>query len=280
MKITHALEKLSEPFWAVVGLVFVVLVGIINYLAGYEVEFSLFFLIPISLVTWFASTRLAIAISIISAIAWYTADVASGDPIAPSILYWNTGIRFSFFVIVMALLSALRANLKRAEKLSRVDHLTGAVNLRYFSELAQAEISRAQRYNYHFTVAYIDLDNFKRVNDQYGHRIGDEVLRIVVNTAKIQLRSTDVVARIGGDEFTLLLPETEHDGACALITKLQQSVLTEMQNNGWPVTLSIGVLTCIAIPHTADELIKMADDLMYSAKNSGKNAISASVYTG
>ena len=144
----------------------------------------------------------------------------------------------------------------------------------------QKEIGRLQRYKRQFTVAYVDLDNFKTVNDQFGHSKGDELLRIVANTARNQLRDTDVVARLGGDEFALLLPETGQEDARVVIAKIQRSFLSEMRNNGWPVTLSIGVLTCIEMPGTADELIKMADKLMYSVKNNGKNAISESVYAG
>lgn len=180
------------------GFALIVAVGVIDFLTGYEIAFSLFYLIPISLVTWFAGKRLGIAASIASAVAWYIADVASGHPVTPFVHYWNTGIRLSFFVIVMALLLALKTALRRADELSRLDHLTGAVNARYFSDLTQSEIDRSRRYKHHFTVAYFDLDNFKTVNDQFGHGKGDELLRIVANTARSQLRDTDVVARLRG----------------------------------------------------------------------------------
>lgn len=280
MTIIASLEKLGKPVWAMLGLAFIVAVGVIDFLTGYELAFSLFYLVPISLVTWFTGKRLGIVAAIASALAWYIADVASGHSVTRFIHYWNTGIRLSFFVIVMALLSALKTALKHAEQLSRLDYLTGAVNTRYFFDLAQMEIARSRRYKHHFTVAYVDLDNFKTVNDQFGHSKGDELLRIVVNTARSQLRDTDVVARLGGDEFALLLPKTGQEGARVVIANIQRSLLSEMRNNGWPVTLSIGVLTCIEMPGTADELIKMADELMYSVKNNGKNAISESVYAG
>jgi len=251
-----------------------------DFLTDYEIAFSLFYLVPISLVTWFAGKQLGVAAAIASALAWYIADVASGHLATPFVHYWNTGIRLSFFIIVMALLSALKTALNRADALSRVDHLTGAANARCFLNLAQNEIDRSRRYKRHFSVAYIDLDNFKTINDQFGHGKGDELLRIVVNTAKSQLRETDVFARLGGDEFALLLPETGQQGARAIIAKIQSSFSGEMQSKGWPVTLSVGLLTCIEMPRTADELIKLADNLMYTVKNNGKNAIGESVYMG
>ncbi len=280
MKIIATLEKLSKPIWAIMGFALIVAVGVIDFLTGYEIAFSLFYLVPISLVTWFAGKQLGVAAAIASALTWYIADVASGHLATLFVHYWNTGIRLSFFIIVMALLSALKTALKRADELSRVDHLTGAANARCFLDLAQNEIDRSRRYKRHFSVAYIDLDNFKTINDQFGHGKGDELLRIVVITAKSQLRETDVIARLGGDEFALLLPETGQEDARAIIAKIQRIFLGEMQSNGWPVTLSVGLLTCIEMPRTADELIKLADNLMYSVKNSGKNAIGESVYAG
>ena len=281
MKINSTLEKLSKSVWAICGLALILAIGILDFLTGYEIAFSLFYLIPVSLVTWFAGKQLGIAASIASAFAWYIADVASGHVYTSlAIQYWNTCVRISFFFITMALLSALKTALTFAQELSRIDHLTGAVNARGFFDLVQMEIDRSRRYKRHFTVAYIDLDNFKMVNDKFGHGTGDELLRIVAYTAKNQLRETDVFARLGGDEFALLFPETGQEDARAVIAKIQRSFLSAMQSNGWLVTLSIGVLTCIETPRTTDELIKMADDLMYSVKNNGKNAISESIYAG
>jgi diguanylate cyclase (GGDEF)-like protein len=140
------------------------------------------------------------------------------------------------------------------------------------------EIDRFQRNKQPFTVSYIDLDNFKAVNDNFGHNVGDDVLSAVVRQIKNLLRKTDFIARLGGDEFVLILPDTDQAGAQLLISKIQISLLEEMQKNKWPVTFSIGVLTCINIPQTVNELIKQADDLMYSVKNNGKNSINYSIY--
>ena len=281
MKIIASLEKRSQFFWAMAGLALIVAVGIVDFLTGYEIAFSLFYLIPISLVTWFAGRRLGIMAAIASALTWYITDIASGRPYShTAIHFWNTGVRTSFFFIVMALLSALRKALEHEKELARVDHLTGAVNARFFSYLAQREIDRSRRYKHPLTVVYIDLDHFKTVNDQFGHNTGDKVLRTVANTASSQLRVTDVMARLGGDEFAVLLPETGQEDAQVVISKVQRSLLGEMRKNDWPVTFSIGVLTCTEMPGTVGELIKMADDLMYSVKKNGRNNVSYSIYTG
>jgi len=242
----------------------------------------LFYLLPISLVTWFTRRRrLGVLASITSALVWFIADITSGNPYShPAICLWNTLIRFSFFIIVTLLLSALRKTHEVEKEFARIDTLTGAINARFFSELVQMEIDRSQRYKHAFTIAYVDLDNFKTVNDNLGHSMGDKVLQTIVKYVKGQLRKIDVVGRLGGDEFAFLLPETDQAAAQVAISKIQIGLLDEMHRNNWPVTFSIGVLTYINLPQTSDELIKKADDLMYSVKNNGKNSIIYSVYSG
>lgn len=273
--------KGNSLFWAIVGVVLVFGLGFIDVLTGYELAFSLFYLLPITLVTWFAGGRIGIVISVVSALSWLVADVISGHPYShPSIKYWNSTIRVSFFFIVTFLLSALRNAHEHEKEQNRYDNLTQAVNARFFSELLQIEIFRSQRNKQPFSVVYVDLDNFKSVNDNFGHSVGDMVLSTIVKHAKSQLRKVDVIARLGGDEFAFLLPETDHAEAQVAVSKIQISLLGLMVRNNWPVTFSIGVVTCINSAQTPDELIKQADDLMYSVKNNGKNSIIYAVYKG
>jgi diguanylate cyclase (GGDEF)-like protein len=164
--------------------------------------------------------------------------------------------------------------------MAHTEFLTGAVNTRFFFELLQMEIDRSQRYSHPFTIAYIDIDNFKEVNDRFGHVTGDRVLSLVVEWASRHIRKTDLVARLGGDEFALLMPETSQESAQIILSKIQSEILTGMHSANWPVTISIGVLTCISAPPGTQEVIGMVDDLMYSVKHTGKNAIKFSTYTG
>jgi diguanylate cyclase (GGDEF)-like protein len=262
-----------------VGFALVAGVGILDFMTGYELASSLFYLIPISLLTWLIGRPLGIAASLASAVVWLIADFTAGSSYSHPVVYaWNTLIRLSFFVIVTLLLSALRRSLEMERESAHTDYLTGAVNSRLFFDLLQMEIDRFKRYEHPFSLAYIDLDNFKTLNDRFGHITGDQVLCTVVSHAKRHLRKTDVVARLGGDEFALLLPETNQESAQVAISKLQSGLLEEMQQGHWPITLSIGVLTCMAAPPAKDELVKMADDLMYAAKRDGKNAIRYSTY--
>lgn len=274
------LEKRSPLFWMVTGFIFVAGVGVADLRTGGELAFSLFYLIPIVLVTWFSGRNIGFVIGVTSAITWFVADALSGQFYSqPIIRYWNAAVRLGFFVAVTLLLPVLK-ELEREKGVARIDYLTGVANQRRFFEVAQAEIERSQRYKHPFAVAYIDLDGFKAVNDQWGHRTGDKLLCAVANRAKSHLRKTDIIARLGGDEFVLLLPETGQDAAQITVPKIQLALLDEMRKNNWPVTFSIGVLTCLDAQITTDELIKRADDLMYSVKKNGKNAIAYAVYAG
>ncbi len=273
--------QFSGPMWAAICFVLILCMGIIDYLTGFEIGFSLFYLIPISLVAWYSGRQAGIAASVFSAIVWLVSDIAAGQRYShPAIYIWNTLIRLGFFIAFTLLLATLRKTLEQEREMARTDFLTGVLNSRSFYDILQMEIDRLQRYNRPFSIAYIDLDNFKTVNDQFGHSIGDEVLRTVASHAQKNLRRTDVVARLGGDEFALLLPESTPELARIAVTKLQNCLLQVMQANRWPVTFSLGVVSCTATPQSADELIKLADTLMYTAKHGGKNTVHYDVFTG
>jgi diguanylate cyclase (GGDEF)-like protein len=186
--------------------------------------------------------------------------------------------RLSSFVILTFILSALKSTLKQEKETSRIDFLTGIRNRRYFIELVNMEINRARRYEHPFTMACIDLDNFKTVNDCFGHSTGDILLRLVARTIQENIRVTDTVARLGGDEFAILLPETGRNGAEVILQKIQKINLDIMRRHGWPVTLSIGVATFTSPPSTVDQTLRISDQLMYHAKNNGKNSIRHEVF--
>jgi diguanylate cyclase (GGDEF)-like protein len=124
----------------------------------------------------------------------------------------------------------------------------------------------------------LDLDNFKTVNDRFGHSTGDILLRFVAQTLQENIRVTDTVARLGGDEFAILLPETGRNVAEVIMQKIQKINLDIMRRHGWPVTLSIGVVSFTSPPSTVDETLRISDQLMYSAKNNGRNSIQYDVF--
>lgn len=274
MWLVDFIEKPSQPFIQICGITLILLLGVVDYLTGFELSFAVFYLTPVALVAWCASKRVAIIISIASAATWQAANGLAGEHFShPLIPLWNAVTLLGSFLVVALLLTKLKDSFARETALARTDFLTGAANARAFYELAQAEISRARRYGHQFSVAYVDADNFKAVNDRLGHHVGSRLLVRFVEVVKQSLRATDVVARIGGDEFAILLPETGAAQARAVVQKLRERLADEMRGGGWPVTFSVGLLTCAEPPHTVDELIKVADGLMYEVKEGGKDSV-------
>ena len=270
---------LRQPVIIGLGFTLIIVAGLLDYLTGYELAFSLFYLFPIALVTWYTSTRLGLAMAVISAVILSVADVLAGNTYSQALIpVWNSIMRLGVFVIVVSLLSVVKRDLERETNLARLDPATGAVNSRFFKNLLRFEMERLNRYQHPFSLIYIDLDNFKVVNDQLGHSAGDLALRTVVACAKSHLRNTDIIARLGGDEFALLLPETNKSAIQTVVAKIQGPILTDVQKIAPPITFSIGALTCWGAPGSADQLIAITDQLMYSAKNRGKNQVAYAVY--
>jgi len=273
------LEAQSTAFFITIGLMLVMLLGCIDYLTGYEIAFSIFYLVPVAMVTWYTGRWYGILISLASSLSWFLADVMAGHIYStPFITYWNTSVSLGFFLIVTFILSKLKAELKRERILAQTDFLTGIANAAYFSELMTWEINKCRRNMNPLTLAYIDCDNFKAVNDNSGHHAGNNLLRLVANTIKNTIRETDMVARLGGDEFAVLLPETGAEQANLVIRKIQNDLLRAMRKGDWPITFSIGVVTYIKSPDSVDDVIGSADRLMYAAKSSGKNMIKHEIF--
>jgi diguanylate cyclase (GGDEF)-like protein len=165
----------------------------------------------------------------------------------------------------------LESLLEKERALSRLDPLTGLANRRAFYEVLEAEKQRCMRYQRPFSLAYIDLDNFKRVNDSRGHTVGDFVLTTVAELIRSHVRTTDTVARLGGDEFAILLPETDPNGVKQVLSKLHDRLRSELQNAGLDMSLSVGAATFLNPPESVDDIVRTADELMYSVKTHGKN---------
>src|SRR5437667_314292 len=159
-------------------------------------------------------------------------------------------------------------------ELARVSEITGALNSRAFREVVRHESKRSRRSRLPLTVAYIDLDGFKKVNDLLLHSTGDKVLKVVAETMKSTLREMDSVSRLHGDEYALLLPETSAENARVVLDKLRVALKGAMKTNRWKITFSIGVVTFRNPPDTPDYLINEADKMMLSVKKTGKNRVS------
>ena len=187
------------------------------------------------------------------------------------IAFWDLVMNLGIFFFFVYVLGEVKSLYHREQEQSHHDPLTGLLNRRGFSEALDLEAERMRRTERPLTVAYLDLDNFKQVNDQHGHAEGDALLRTVSRAMLSNIRGMDVVARLGGDEFCLLLPESGDEAARAALGKLEQRLHEEVAAAGWPVTFSVGAVTFESAEHSADQMMERADQLMYRAKQAGKN---------
>ena len=262
------LARCSKLSILILSVALILAIGALDLVTGYDLSFGLFYTAPIVLLSWYVSRPIAILGALLSAITWYIANsLEAPDLIGRSVMLWNSAIRFGFFVAIAYPLNALHDSYNRERESARTDALTGVANSHAFHESANSELMRARRIGYPLTLLYLDLDNFKTVNDSRGHCAGDELLMKIGHALKGELRATDLVGRLGGDEFAILLPDTTEDQATLVIRKIEQAVLRETQATKTTVAVSIGAVTPGMLPAVIAEMIAMADARMYQAKN-------------
>jgi diguanylate cyclase (GGDEF)-like protein len=257
-----------------ISLFLLALLGWFDYLTG-DYSLIIFYLIPVSLVAWFVNWQSGLFFCFLALVSRFIADEVSNsfELNNAALHYWNLFIEFLFLLIMSLLFSALRKNLDSEKTRANTDPLTGALNRRAFFDIAEYELNRSHRYEHATTIAYIDLDNFKGINDRLGHTVGDKLLVTVTKIIASNIRSTDILSRFGGDEFVILLPETATDAAAIFLGKIQHQLNQAMSAKNWAVSFSIGAITYPKAPPGVEEVIKKADMLMYEVKRSGKNGL-------
>lgn len=260
------------------SLALILIICTAQYYSGPEVVFSLFYIFPIMLATWKTGIWAGIFLSFSSAFLMLYIEKFLLNLFPNTITpFLNNIFRLIIFLIITYIVSELKISLEKQKELARIDPLTSIANNRAFYEAANMEFEKAKRHEFPISVLYMDLDNFKEVNDRLGHSTGDHLLKMVARTIIKNIRAIDTVARLGGDEFGILLTQTGADSAYVVAGKIKEMIMLIMKKNNWPVTTSIGVVSYLKAPESVDEMIKKADFLMYSAKSSGKNTIKQTV---
>jgi diguanylate cyclase (GGDEF)-like protein len=274
INILASLQRLPGYVVGALALVQIALVGLLDYLTGSELAFFVFYLAPILTVTWYGTRALGVATAALCASIWtgviLLAQPLYSNPIAP---YWNAAVRLALFLLVVYIVSALKNALRYEQVLARTDTLTGVANSRAFYEHLEDEIERARRYKRTFTLAYVDVDDFKMINDRFGHSVGDDLLCVMADTLRAQVRSTDVVARLGGDEFAILFVETGYQMAERTLARVRSALAEALERRGWPTSCSIGAVTCSGHVEGVNSVLQRADELMYAVKRSTKNDV-------
>ncbi len=178
---------------------------------------------------------------------------------------------------LLPLLRELWSICKQLEKQATVDFLTGLYNRRFFKHQLELAIERAKRYKIPFSLIILDIDHFKRINDQFGHLVGDQVLKEVAKLIKQNIRKVDIPARYGGEEFVVIIPGTGIEGAISAAKRLRKSIESHRFGTSEQpirITVSMGVSTYSPFsPLSAEEFLAKVDQLLYAAKEKGRNCI-------
>lgn len=253
----------------------IVLIGYFDYQTGAHISMMLFYAFPILLSAWYCGKAEGIVVAIAAACIWLFINLLHQSPgESDAVLSWNALTRFGIFLLIaytVSLQAQLRKALEREKLRADTDRLTGLFNKEAFRERMEEEMQRSRRYNHPLSLAFIDLDNFKQVNDTHGHARGDKLLQQFSKTIISATRKTDIAGRMGGDEFAVCFPETGEEQVRKAVEKLLMSLEIMTSQSGWQVTASIGVVTCNKVGETFDAILGKADKLMYVAKEKGKN---------
>jgi diguanylate cyclase (GGDEF)-like protein len=253
-------------------------IGFVDRATGGEISFSIFYLLPVSLAFWLLGLLPGVVTAAAGATVWLVADLNTGVSYSHLLIpYANALMRGIIFLAVGLLLVRLRRSLERETRLATRDALTGIGNWRHFEAVAGRELGRARRSGGPLSLVYLDLDNFKSVNDSLGHQAGDALLVSMASALQESVRTIDCVARLGGDEFAVLMPDTAAEGARAVVERMRSVIRRRLEVEEWPATVSAGLVTFVRPPASIDEMIKAADDLMYDAKKNGKDAVAGEV---
>jgi diguanylate cyclase (GGDEF)-like protein len=252
----------------------------IDYITGPDVNISFFHLIPIFLIVWNSGFWAGTAYSFFCTVVIEWVEVVQTGHAFAGAQFFNACANMVFFTAFSFVLDKLNKNLEVITRMAERDGLTNLLNFNAFIQRAEQALVEAIHRQESVTVAYFDVDNFKKINDSLGHREGDEVLRMVGHAPLALLRETDLYGRVGGDEFVILLPGLSPEEAGKKLSEIFERLGRSLWEKQKTVTFSLGAVTFLPPPPNCKNAIHEADQLMYQAKRNGKNRLLHNVMSG
>lgn len=250
------------------------LVAVVDVFSGSEIRVYPLYFVPIALTARRFPGRAVYSAAALCAMVWTVSNAPGLTPYStPWVWVWNAFVQAVAFMLVAWLVAHLQDALARASDSARADNLTGLRNSRAFHEQAPLLVELCRRLEQPLVLAYVDLDGFKQVNDRQGHARGDEILGLASRVMRDGLRASDLLARIGGDEFAALLPNATEAGAGEILERLCGDIEASMHAAGCAVTASIGAIAADPAPKDWEAMLRDADGLMYRVKAAGKNRV-------
>ncbi len=240
-------------------------IGVVDTRTGVEIFVSQLYFVPVVAGAWWLGTGFGLAMAALSGVTWIAADNLDAHPFSgTSVSVWNAVSHAVLFAVFAWLTGRLSTALRREREAARADALTGVNNRRAFFELGERALQRAAHDDQALAIAYFDLDEFKSINDRFGHARGDEVLRAFAASLQKALRPGDIVGRIGGDEFAAVIPGVSGAALGDFLERVRAALATD-------TAVSVGAAIAKGTDFAA--AVRAADQVMYEVKRSGKNAL-------
>lgn len=256
--------------WSVILLVLFVVIADLEFVFGYHGVFEVIYVPLVIVWAWRLPVWSAYVVSSIAAGLLIVHFYENTDNLILMWGYFFDGVRRGLILCVtVALTDLLKKSRERERVIARIDPLTGLANQLSFSERIEAEANRCQRFGKTLSVAYLDCDDFKSVNDSWGHAAGDKLLQVLATAMTSSVRKYDVVARLGGDEFALLIVDADAKDVKMICERVAEKIRESTEKQGWQITVSIGIATFTKSELPTDELLGIADKAMYEAKREG-----------
>lgn len=257
--------------WSICGSA-IFLLGLLRTATDADFTFASLVVVPVLAMAWIGGKRDGLVVAFLASSVWIVGDItASERQFSAEWVPWaNAVTRLMTYGLVVLMAAKIRRQFEKEHEDATRDGLTGLQNRRAFLEGGAAEVERAKRYGHSLAVLFLDLDDFKQLNDSQGHDAGDAALRATAQALIAALRASDRIARLGGDEFAVLLPEIEYAAATEAGRKILQAVNATLQPFP-PVRASIGIAWFVAADRLLPAMLKAADELMYEVKESGKH---------
>ena len=267
-------SRATALVWAGVVLGGLLLIGWVDLVTGVELRVYPLYYIPVGIAAWHLGRGRGIVAAALAAGVWAGANAIGGLRYSvQGIWVLNTSVQFVSFAFIAWLIAELRVRARHESDLARTDGVTDLMNRRAFHENGTRVLERCRHKGNPVTVAYIDLDDFKVVNDAAGHAAGDAVLREVANRLRLAARPSDLVARLGGDEFIILFPELDEHDAGATLERIRASLGDRHSESGTTPSASIGAVVFHDLRSGLEPMVARADAAMYEAKRAGKGRV-------
>jgi diguanylate cyclase (GGDEF)-like protein len=277
---------MHENFWRgwhrwaawVIGISVLFLLGVLRTTTDADFTFTSLAILPVLAIAWMGGKNNGLFIAALATAMWSVADIVSERQFSAQWIPWaNAATRLMTYSLVVLLTSQIRLQFNREHIHATRDSLTGVLNRRSFFEAGAAEIEHPKRDTHSLAVIFLDLDDFKQLNDSKGHEAGDAALRATAKALLGAVPACNCVARLGGDEFAVIIPQIEYEAAVEAGRQIYIAVNSSLAVFP-PVTGSIGIAWFEKIDRLFPAMVKAADDLMYEVKASGKNNMRSQRY--